>query len=110
MGQNDALAYAAGVLDGDGYFSVIKGRNPRYDHAYCQAKIGVKQLWPGQALCFLARILGGKVVRVNVGLRASSPLLDGNDMIVEPNGQLSNSFPICESSGSKHFSSWSSKN
>ncbi len=63
MAQNDTLAYAAGVLDGDGYFSVIKGRNPRYDHPYYQSKIGVKQLWPGQALRFLARTLGGKVVR-----------------------------------------------
>ncbi len=63
MAPNDTLAYAAGVLDGDGYFSVIKGRNPRYDHPYYQAKIGVKQLWPGQALRFLARTLGGKVVR-----------------------------------------------
>ncbi len=63
MVQNDFFAYAAGVLDGDGYFSVIKDRNPRSDHPYYQAKIGVKQLWPGQALRFLARILGGKVVR-----------------------------------------------
>ncbi len=63
MAQSDAMAYAAGILDGDGYFSVIKGRNPRYAHPYYQAKIGVKQLWPGQALRFLARILGGKVVR-----------------------------------------------
>jgi hypothetical protein len=63
MAQNDAMAYAAGVLDGDGYFSVIKDRNPRYVHPYYQAKIGVKQLWPGQALRVLARLLGGKVVR-----------------------------------------------
>ncbi|MCJ2532215.1 MAG: hypothetical protein LN413_07970 [Candidatus Thermoplasmatota archaeon] len=60
MGRDEDLAYAAGVMDGDGYFSITRDQ-PNLLYAYYNIKIGAVQLWPCPALRFLAHTLGGSL-------------------------------------------------
>lgn len=61
MGLEDACAYAAGVLDSDGFFTIVRDGSYNPDSPYYRIKIGVKQLWPGQGLRLIASVLGGRV-------------------------------------------------
>ena len=55
------LAYAAGVLDGDGYLTIVRDRSYDSAYPYYRIKIGSKQLWPGQGLRFVSGVLGGAI-------------------------------------------------
>ncbi len=61
MRTNETLAYAAGVLDSDGYLTVVRDASYDAKFPYYRIKIGIKQLWPGQALRLISQTLGGKV-------------------------------------------------
>lgn len=61
MRQEEILAYAAGVVDSDGYLTLVRDASYNAEFPYYRIKIGIKQLWPGQALRQISRTLGGKV-------------------------------------------------
>ena len=50
-----------GVLDSDGFFTIVRDRSYNPKSPYYRIKLGVKQLWPGQGLRFIASVLGGRV-------------------------------------------------
>lgn len=60
MTRGELLAYIAGILDGDGYISLMKSLTAQA-LPYYQAKVGVVQLWPGEALRLIGKSLGGTV-------------------------------------------------
>lgn len=61
MVTEEKLAYIAGLLDGDGYVSIMKSNLPDPWQPYYQAKIGVAQLWPGEALRLIRDTFGGEI-------------------------------------------------
>lgn len=69
MGVEALYAYAAGVLDGDGYFSVVRDESASWGSSLYRIKMGIKQLWPGPALRFISSHLGGEVCFENRGKR-----------------------------------------
>jgi hypothetical protein len=59
---NEALAYLAGIVDGDGFFVVGRSfRTPRILHPYYRTILGVQQLWPGKAVRLFAAVFDGSV-------------------------------------------------
>ena len=71
VAEDETLAYLAGLLDGDGYFKIVKSpiRGGRWTYYHIQ--VGVQQLWPGEAVCLFARTFRGKMMKpmVRPGLR-----------------------------------------
>ncbi len=61
MRLEEILAYAAGVIDSDGYLTLVRDASYDAKFPYFRIKIGIKQLWPGQALRLVSQTLGGKV-------------------------------------------------
>lgn len=49
------------MLDSDGFFTIVRDRSYNPKSPYYRIKLGVKQLWPGQGLRFIASVLGGRV-------------------------------------------------
>ncbi len=61
MEEEEVHAYAAGVLDSDGYFTIVRDASFNPFSPYYRVKMGIKQLWPGQSLRFISGVLGGRV-------------------------------------------------
>ncbi len=55
------MAYTAGVVDGDGFFTIVRDGSYDPTFPYYRIKIGIKQLWPGQGVRFIAQVIGGQV-------------------------------------------------
>jgi hypothetical protein len=62
--DTDVLAaYLAGVIDGDGYFKVTKGRRQESTRPYYHVQIGLQQLWPGEAVHLFSKTFSGKMMK-----------------------------------------------
>jgi hypothetical protein len=61
MGRAEMVAYVADGMDGDGFFTIVKDGSYDLVYPYYQIKIGIKQLWPGQGVRFISRVIGSQV-------------------------------------------------